>query len=83
MTSQFQKIPFDPTILGRIQSIKVLTNDNQTVEIDYQDLKLINWKPNPTTSGSGSLAFEYKSEDGDLYMPLCRIDTTLKKIIGE
>lgn len=57
--------------LGKFQTISVLTNDGQTVEINYQDLKLVNL--------NGQICFYYQSVDGDLFMPIAR-EVTIEKL---
>lgn len=67
MASKFQKRPFPHDKLGILKDITVKTVKNETVDISYQDLKLI--------VTNGQLCFFYESDDGDLIMPIARKNT--------
>lgn len=60
--------------LGKMKSISVLTRDNQTVEIPYQELRLI--------FRNGQLCHYYESPDGNLLMPIAR-KSTLKNMMAK
>ena len=69
MASNFQKTPFPHDKLAKFQSIVVSTSKGETVEVNYQDLKLV--------FQNGQLCFYYESSDGDLLMPIARENTIL------
>ena len=73
MTSKFQKLPFPVELLGKSLSLTVKAQSGDTVEIKYQDLKLV--------IINNQLCYLYESEDGDLLMPIAR-KSTIKKLFG-
>lgn len=72
MTSKHQKNLFPIEQLAKMRSIIVKTVNGESVEIDYQDLKLI--------TVNNQICWFYESLDGNLIMPICRI-STLNKVI--
>lgn len=71
MTSRHQKTLFPVDKMAKMKAVKVLTSSSQTVDIDYKELSL--------EVVNGQLCFYYKSEDGDLILPIAR-KTTIDKL---
>jgi hypothetical protein len=74
MASKFQKREFPIEKLATFLYITVVSPDGSIIDIEYNDLKLIEI--------NNQLAYSYKSDDGDLIMPIAR-KGTIEKIFSK